>query len=84
MPICVVAWGIVGITGGGNVLVNGVTGVDVQYNGTTRFSATNTGLGVNGDIIDSSGGMTGSLTFPQIGGTIATEGFGIALAVALG
>jgi len=29
-------------------------------------------------------GMTGTLTFPTIGGTIATEGFGIALAVALG
>ena len=29
-------------------------------------------------------GMTGTLTFPTIGGVIATEGFGIALAVALG
>jgi len=28
--------------------------------------------------------MTGTLTFPTIGGRIATEGFGIALAVALG
>ena len=74
----------IGITGGGNVLMNGVTGVDVQFNGTTRFSSTNTGIGINGDIVDSSGGMTGSLTFPQIGGNIATEGFGIALAVALG
>ena len=64
--------------------MNGATGVDVQFNGTTRFSSTNTGLGVNGDIVDSSGGMTGSLTFPAIGGNIATEGFGIALAVALG
>lgn len=67
-----------------NVLMNGVTGVNVQFNGTTRFSSTNTGLGINGDIVDSSGGMTGSLTFPAIGGNIATEGFGIALAVALG
>ena len=74
----------IGIIGGGNVLMNGATGVDVQFNGTTRFSSTNTGLGVNGDIVDSSGGMTGSLTFPAIGGNIATEGFGIALAVALG
>lgn len=74
----------IGITGGGNVLMNGVTGVDVQFNGTTRFSSTNTGIGINGDIVDSSGGMTGSLTFPAIGGNIATEGFGIALAVALG
>ena len=74
----------IGIVGGGNVLMNGATGVDVQFNGTTRFSSTNTGLGVNGDIVDSSGGMTGSLTFPAIGGNIATEGFGIALAVALG
>ena len=67
-----------------NVLMNGVTGVNVQFNGTTRFSSTNTGLGINGDIVDSSGGMTGTLTFPAIGGNIATEGFGIALAVALG
>ena len=74
----------IAIVGGGNVLMNGTTGVDVQFNGTTRFSSTNTGLGVNGDIVDSSGGMTGSLTFPAIGGNIATEGFGIALAVALG
>ena len=74
----------IGITGGANVLVNGVTGVDVQFNGTTRFSSTNTGIGINGVITDSSGGMTGSLTFPTIGGNIATEGFGIALAVALG
>ena len=44
--------------------MNGVTGVNVQFNGTTRFSSTNTGLGINGDIVDSSGGMTGSLTFP--------------------
>ena len=29
-------------------------------------------------------GMTGTLTFPSIGGVISTEGFGIALAVALG
>lgn len=29
-------------------------------------------------------GMTGVLTFPTIGGVISTEGFGIALAVALG
>ena len=29
-------------------------------------------------------GMTGTLTFPTIGGVISTEGFGIALAVALG
>ena len=32
----------------------------------------------------SSSGMTGTLTFPTIGGVISTEGFGIALAVALG
>jgi len=76
--------GDISMSGGGNVLVNGVTGVDVQYNGTTRFSSTNTGLGISGDIVDSSGGMTGSLTLPNLGGTIATEGFGIALAIALG
>ena len=32
----------------------------------------------------SNSGMTGTLTFPKIGGVISTEGFGIALAVALG
>ena len=67
-----------------NLNLDGTTAVNIQFNGTTRFSSTNTGIGINGDIVDSSGGMTGSLTFPQIGGNIATEGFGIALAVALG
>ena len=32
----------------------------------------------------SNSGMTGTLTFPTVGGVISTEGFGIALAVALG
>tara|TARA_B100001063_G_C16678932_1_gene510659 strand:- start:332 stop:1018 length:687 start_codon:yes stop_codon:yes gene_type:complete len=57
----------------------------------------NEGLDVTGDIeaagklaigssgiTDLSGAMNGSLTFPASGGKIATEGFGIALAVALG
>ena len=74
----------VSITGDTNVTVNGIAGVDVQHNSVTRFSSTATGIGINGSITDSSGGMTGSLTFPSIGGAIATEGFGIALAVALG
>ena len=74
----------ISITGNNNVTMNGVAGVDVQFNGTTKFSVTNTGVGIDGSIADSSGSMTGSLTFPTIGGTIATEGFGIALAVALG
>ena len=64
--------------------VDATSGVDVQFNGVTKFSSTNTGIGIVGDFTDSSGAMTGSLTFPLIGGKIATEGFGIALAVALG
>ena len=64
--------------------VDATLGVDVQFNGVTKFSSTNTGIGIVGDFTDSSGTMTGSLTFPLIGGKIATEGFGIALAVALG
>ena len=57
----------------------------------------NEGLDVTGDIeaagklaigssgiTDLTGAMNGSLTFPASGGKIATEGFGIALAVALG
>ena len=64
--------------------VDATSGVDVQFNGVTKFSSTNTGIGIVGDFTDSSGTMTGSLTFPLIGGKIATEGFGIALAVALG
>ena len=66
------------------VVSNGTTGVDIQFNGTTKFSSLNTGIGIDGAIIDSSGTMSGTLTFPLIGGKIATEGFGIALAVALG
>ena len=50
----------------------------------TKFSSLNTGIGIDGAIIDSSGTMSGTLTFPLIGGMIASEGFGIALAVALG
>ena len=64
--------------------VDATLGVDVQFNGATKFSSLNTGIGINGAITDSSGTMTGTLTFPVIGGRIATEGFGIALAVALG
>jgi len=64
--------------------VDATLGVDVQFNGVTKFSSTNTGIGIVGDFTDSSGTMTGTLTFPTIGGRIATEGFGIALAVALG
>ena len=64
--------------------VDATLGVDVQFNGVTKFSSTNTGIGIVGDFTDSSGTMSGSLTFPLIGGKIATEGFGIALAVALG
>lgn len=64
--------------------VDATSGVDVQFNGTTKFSSLNTGIGINGAITDSSGTMTGTLQFPLIGGKIATEGFGIALAVALG
>jgi len=66
--------------------VDATSGVDVQFNGTTKLSSLNTGIGINGAITDSSGSgaMTGTLTFPSIGGRIATEGFGIALAVALG
>ena len=66
--------------------VDATSGVDVQFNGTTKLSSLNTGIGINGAITDSSGSgaMTGTLTFPTIGGRIATEGFGIALAVALG
>ena len=66
------------------VVSNGTTGVDIQFNGTTKFSSLNTGIGIDGAITDSSGTMSGTLTFPLIGGKIATEGFGIALAVALG
>ncbi len=56
-----------------------VTG-DIESVGkiTTQSTITTQGL------IDSAGVMSGSLTFPASGGKIATEGFGIALAVALG
>jgi hypothetical protein len=41
-------------------------------------------LNLGSGIVDANGVMTGSLTLPAAGGNIATEGFGIALAVALG
>ena len=41
-------------------------------------------LNLGSGIVDANGVMSGSLTLPAAGGNIATEGFGIALAVALG
>jgi len=70
---------------GENMLVATVDGsVYLYYDNSLKVSTTNTGIGINGDITDSSGTMTGSLTFPAVGGNIAVEGFAIALAVALG
>ena len=77
--------------GTGNLLVSSNNNVEISSstakvvsNGTTKFSSLNTCIGIDGAITDSSGTMSGTLTFPLIGGKIATEGFGIALAVALG
>ena len=64
--------------------VDATSGVDIQFNGATKLTSLTTGVGINGALSDSSGTMTGTLQFPIIGGKIATEGFGIALAVALG
>ena len=50
--------------------VDATSGVDVQFNGTTKFSSLNTGIGIDGAITDSSGTMTGTLQFPLIGGKI--------------
>lgn len=50
-------------------------------NNQVTFSLTNT---INVGTGFTNSGMTGVLTFPSIGGVISTEGFGIALAVALG
>ena len=50
-------------------------------NNQVTFSLTNT---INVGTGFTNSGMTGTLTFPTIGGVISTEGFGIALAVALG
>jgi len=58
--------------------------VDLYYDNDVKMSTTNTGIAINNSITDLSGGMTGSLTFPSVGGNIAVEGFAIALAVALG
>ena len=64
--------------------VDATSGVDIQFNGATKLTSLTTGVGINGALSDSSGTMSGTLQFPIIGGKIATEGFGIALAVALG
>ena len=52
--------------------VDATSGVDVQFNGTTKFSSLNTGIGIDGAITDSSGTMTGTLQFPLIGGKIGS------------
>jgi hypothetical protein len=57
-----------------------ITGAASVSQGLTVTENLNLGSG----IVDANGVMTGSLTFPAAGGNIATEGFGIALAVALG
>ena len=72
------------IDGDGTVSIDGASGVTIQYNNSTKIEATNTGVSITGNIVDGSGTMTGNLAFPVAGGRIGTEGFAIAVSIALG
>ena len=76
--------GNIDIDGDGTVSIDGASGVTIQYNNSTKIEATNTGVSITGNIVDGSGTMTGNLAFPVAGGRIGTEGFAIAVSIALG
>ena len=76
--------GNIDIDGDGSVSIDGASGVTIQYNNSTKIEATNTGVSITGNIVDGSGTMSGNLSFPVAGGNIGTEGFAIAVSIALG
>ena len=72
--------------GTGVLQIDSTTGVEAQFNGSTKLATTNTGINVTGDV-QLSGNITDGTTNLTIGdtsGTIATQGFSIAIGVALG
>jgi len=77
---------IINHDGTGVLEVNSTSGVEVQYGGSTKLASTTSGISVTGDI-NVSGDITDGSTTLQIGATdgiIATQGFSIAIGVALG
>lgn len=72
--------------GTGDLNIDSVTGVNVQFNGSTKINTINTGINVTGDV-QLTGDITDGTTTLTIGATdgiIATQGFSIAIGVALG
>lgn len=72
------------LDGNNSIDIDGASGVTIKYNNSTKIEATNTGVSITGNIVDGSGTMTGNLAFPTAGGFIGTEGFAIAVSIALG
>jgi len=69
-----------------DVTIDAVTGVNLQFNGSTKLDTINTGINVTGDV-QLDGDITDGSTVLSVGdtsGTIATQGFSIAIGVALG
>ena len=74
------------VTSTSDVTIDGSTGVNLQFNGSTKLDTINTGINVTGDI-QLSGNITDGSTVLSIGdtnGTISTEGFSVAMGIALG
>jgi len=77
---------IINHDGTGVLEVNSTSGVEVQYGGSTKLASTTSGITVTGDV-NLSGDITDGSTTLTIGatdGVIATQGFSIAIGVALG
>ena len=60
--------------------------VALYFDNSKKIETNNTGVAITGNLTATGNINNGSvnLTFPTVGGVISTEGFGIALAVALG
>jgi hypothetical protein len=78
--------GDLNISSTSDLTVNATTGVNLQFNGSTRLDTTADGINVTGDV-QLSGNITNGSTVLQIGdtsGRVATEGFSVAMGIALG
>ena len=78
--------GDLNVTSTSDVTIDGTTGVNLQFNGSTKLDTINTGINVTGDV-QLSGDITNGSTVLTVGatsGTIATQGFSVAMGIALG
>ena len=78
--------GDINVTSTSDVTIDGTTGVNLQFNSSTKLDTINTGINVTGDI-QLSGNITDGSTTLSVGdtdGTISTEGFSVAMGIALG